>query len=131
MEWVKHQNGYPIPSKFLRGEKPMPKATKEVLEQREIELVSICKQIRTAYENLSRSTNLTDTQKNRLSNNISRLKTYLQDEIERTESITKAFKLKSEKIEIMDAISGMTVEEAKKLLELKRMKEQGKIRVEE
>jgi len=109
----------------------MPKATKEVLEQREIELVSICKQIRTAYENLSRSTNLTDTQKNRLSNNISRLKTYLQDEIERTESITKAFKLKSEKIEIMDAISGMTVEEAKKLLELKRMKEQGKIRVEE
>ena len=109
----------------------MPKATKETLERREEELISICKTINSAYGYLASCSSMTDTQKNRLSNNISRLKEYLQNEIERTESITKAFKLKSEKIEIMDAISGMTVEEAKKLLELKRMKEQGKIRVEE
>ena len=109
----------------------MPKATKEVLEKREEELNAIYKPINEVYGLLGQSVNITDTQKNRLTNNIGRLKEYISDEIDRTAEITKVFKLKSEKVEIMDTISGMTVEEVKELLELQRMKEQGKIRVEE
>jgi len=108
----------------------MAKISKEELEKRENELFSLIGRIEDIwFSRKGEYSSLTETQKKRINGVFSKLNTFLYTEYDRTTKITKAFRLKSEKNEIMDAISNMSIDEAKEILSLKKAKDAGKIRV--